>query len=240
MFEEVVCGGTFDRLHKGHQFFLKAAVNIGKKLTIGLSSDEFAAKLVKQRADLTNPYIRREEALRKFLTNLNSNYTIQPINDSFADAATNSNYQAIVVTSDTKKAALTINERRLAAGLAPLIMVEVPLVLAKDGKPITSSRIRTGQIDGQGNLLAAEAPIKNEIRRAIFNFLKSHGPAYGYEIYKGLKKEFSKPPSLRLVYYHLGKGEADGLFQVAEVKAMQGGYSWGKNVERIYYMVKND
>jgi cytidyltransferase-like protein len=40
----IAIAGTFDRLHKGHRFFISQAFNLGKKVIIGLTSDEYVEK----------------------------------------------------------------------------------------------------------------------------------------------------------------------------------------------------
>ena len=46
-FETVVVGGTFDEFHKGHRVLLTKAFEIGKRVLIGLCTDEFVKKLRK-------------------------------------------------------------------------------------------------------------------------------------------------------------------------------------------------
>lgn len=41
MYKVVAIGGTFDRLHKGHIHFITRAFDIGEKVLIGLTSDEY-------------------------------------------------------------------------------------------------------------------------------------------------------------------------------------------------------
>jgi pantetheine-phosphate adenylyltransferase len=46
-----------------------------------------------------------------------------------------------------------LNEIRRAKGLKPIEIVSVKLLKADDGQPISSTRIRLGQIDSSGRLL---------------------------------------------------------------------------------------
>ena len=45
-----------------------------------------------------------------------------------------------------------ISDIRKSRGLAPIQIVEIPFVLAEDGEPISSLRIRYGEIDAHGKL----------------------------------------------------------------------------------------
>ena len=60
---------------------------------------------------------------------------------------------ALVASSETVVKGEEINEIRLANGLKPLAIISVKLVKADDGHPISSTRIRLGQIDSSGKLL---------------------------------------------------------------------------------------
>ena len=43
-FRVVATGGTFDEIHDGHLALISKAFEVGKKVIIGVTSDEFAAK----------------------------------------------------------------------------------------------------------------------------------------------------------------------------------------------------
>lgn len=233
----MVAGGTFDRFHKGHGAFLDAAFSVGKRVSIAVTSDAFLEGQWKRFSGLIQKYDVRVGAVEKLLgkRGLSGRARIFRIDDALGDAHTNGGYDAIVVTEETKGAALEINELRRKAGLPKLVVVEVPLVLADDGRPISSTRIRAGVIDSEGKLLrTGGAHIGNEVRRNLAELLEVAGTAYGYELYKLYRKSHG-PVSLRLIYYHLAKGCTEGIFQVKEVKSSEGGYSWGKQAERVYY-----
>jgi hypothetical protein len=85
-------------------------------------------------------------------------------------------------------------------------------------------------------LSGAAGQVRNSVRSRIVELLKD-GPAYGYEIYKKYRSRYGDI-SLRLVYYHLAKGEKDGLFEVKDVKSSKGNFSWGPSTRRKYYKLK--
>jgi cytidyltransferase-like protein len=152
-FRKVAVGGTFDELHKGHKVLLIKAFEIGERVMIGLCSDEFAEKLGKPH--VTAPYGERLKELKAFLSNLglSERAEIIPLNDPFGPTIAESCIEALVVSEETRPTALRINEKRSEAGLLPLTIVTINMVPAENRAPISTTRIRRGEIDREGHLL---------------------------------------------------------------------------------------
>lgn len=77
-------------------------------------------------------------------------------------------------------------------------------------------------------------PVKSEIRQNIIDILYHSGPLYGYRIYR-IYIDIFPGITMRSVYYHLSKGVKTEELKVKEVKREKGDYSWGTEVEKIYY-----
>lgn len=155
-FSVVAVGGTFDKLHKGHKELLRTAFKIGRKVIIGLTSDEMVARS-KSDAKI-DPLSKRREGLESWIKGERmdelAEYDIVVINDVYGAAIHDEELEVLVVSEETYERATTINRIRVSKGLKPLVIVVVPLVLAYDGKPISSTRIRRGEIDVEGRPLA--------------------------------------------------------------------------------------
>jgi pantetheine-phosphate adenylyltransferase len=152
-FRLVALGGTFDSLHKGHKELLKNAFEIGEKVLIGVTDDEFAEKLHKPHN--VDSFKLREKELEKFLKELNvlERAVIFPLKDPYGPTAFDEGIEAIIVSDETEKVAYEINRIRREKSLEPLKVVSVKMVLAENGKPISSTRIRRYEIDRDGRLL---------------------------------------------------------------------------------------
>jgi cytidyltransferase-like protein len=152
-FRKVAVGGTFDELHKGHKVLLIKAFEIGERVLIGLCTDEFARKLCKPH--LTAPYEERLKELKAFLSVLDllEKTEIIPLNDPFGPTLAQSCIEALVVSEETRATAVKINENRRKAGLPPLKIVTINMVPAENCTPISTTRIRKGEIDREGHLL---------------------------------------------------------------------------------------
>lgn len=149
-----VLGGTFSRLHIGHRKLLEAAVAIGRKIVIGLSTDEFASKYKKY---VPPPYEERKSALEGFLSSVNAKYEIVPLNSRLGGTVENAEYSTLVVSEETATTAGTINSIRSGSGLPPMKIVTVPTVRGEDLIAVRSSRIFSGAVDDSGKRLT---PVK--------------------------------------------------------------------------------
>jgi len=152
MFNKIVIGGTFDMIHRGHEEILKTGFQIGKSVVIGLTSDDFADRF---RIEKVLPYEERKRKLEEFIGSVREDkpYTIIKIDDSYGAATIDPETDCIVVSEETLLRAQEINAIRFKKGLSKLTIVVVPIVLADDGKPISSDRINRGEIDRNGKIL---------------------------------------------------------------------------------------
>ena len=151
--EKVGVGGTFDRLHRGHRRLLEAAFSAGKRVVIGLSTDSFVKKLHKPHK--VDCYEARLGELIRFLNDegcLNRAQVV-PLNDRFGIAASDPELEALVVSEIKESVAFEINSLRVKAGLKPLKILTLNMVLASDRRPISTTRIRRGIIDKEGMVL---------------------------------------------------------------------------------------
>jgi pantetheine-phosphate adenylyltransferase len=152
-FRKVAVGGTFDEFHKGHKVLLVKAFEIGEHVLIGLCTDEFVEKMGKPHT--TASYEERLKELQAFLKalGLSGKAEIVPLNDPYGVTVTDTCIQALVVSEETEKTALKINQKRSEAQLPPLTIVTISMVPAENCKPISTTRIREGEIDREGHLL---------------------------------------------------------------------------------------
>ncbi len=81
------------------------------------------------------------------------NYTVMVLDDAYGTTVFDDEFDAIVVSEETEPVAVEINEIRDSKGMSPLDIVVVSFVLADDGHPISSTRIRSGEINKKGNIL---------------------------------------------------------------------------------------
>src|SRR4030095_8779621 len=147
MFDIVATGGTFDIMHRGHYTLLLKAFEVGKQVIIGISSDDYATFKKKK---ITNEYSVRLKNLKKFNK---TNYLIYELDDFYGPTVLTIDVQAIVTTEATKDNCIKINELRKSKGMPQLEIIVVPLVEDQEGKVISSTRIRDGEIDINGDKL---------------------------------------------------------------------------------------
>ena len=150
-FDLVAMGGTFDVIHSGHMALLNKAFSISSKVIIGLSSDQLATKKGK---NLANDYSKRLSLLKSVIEKSfpNSAYEISKLENDFGPAVIEGSVKALVVSEETSNKGLLLNELRAERNLPTVKIVVVPMVLAEDGKSISTTRIKNSEIDDSGNL----------------------------------------------------------------------------------------
>ena len=150
-FDLVALGGTFDIIHKGHIALLNKAFSISSNVIIGLTSDELVSRMGKQ---IKNNYSKRHKSLVSEIEKNfpNSSYEISKLENDFGPAVVEGKVQALVVSQETSNKGTILNELRAKKQLPPVQVIVVPMVLAKDGSRISTTRIKNSEIDSEGNL----------------------------------------------------------------------------------------
>ena len=150
-FKIVALGGTFDIIHKGHLTLLQKGFSISFKVIIGLTRDELAMKKGKK---LLHIYSQRLESLKSTINKNfpNSDYEISKLDNDFGPAVLNGEVEALVVSEETIDKGEILNKLRSQKHLSPVLVVSVPMVLAEDGKRLSTTRIKNSEIDIEGNL----------------------------------------------------------------------------------------
>jgi pantetheine-phosphate adenylyltransferase len=146
----LVVGGTFDHLHQGHQQLLETAFFYADKVAIGLTSDSLIKDKLFNRS--IESFYQRKKQLLAYLQQKKwrQRAKIIPLNDPYGPSIKEKKYQAIVVSSATKKAALQINKIREKNHLSPLKTIEVKMICGDDNNIISSERVRSGEINRLG------------------------------------------------------------------------------------------
>lgn len=151
-YDLIVCGGTFDLLHKGHKSFLQDILNISDKVLLGITSDAYVSKFKNEQID---KFEIRKRAVLDFIGSIGVSDRVEIISiDGPEEPLLEDKYkpEAIVVTAQTEKTAIEINEKRKNLGLPPLEIEVIEMEKAEDGGLISSTRIRNGEINRNGKL----------------------------------------------------------------------------------------
>ena len=151
-YKRVATGGTFDILHRGHVSLLEKSFEVGDEVVIGVTSDEFAQKMGK---NPVHSYKERAKKLEDLLRGRfpGRRYIIAKLFDYFGPGIASPEVQALVASEETAPRLELANKLRRERGFPPLDLVVVGTQMAEDAKPISSTRIRNGEIDEEGRVL---------------------------------------------------------------------------------------
>ncbi|MFD1571967.1 phosphopantetheine adenylyltransferase [Halorubrum laminariae] len=147
----VALGGTFDPVHDGHRKLFERAFELGD-VTVGLTSDSLAPK-TRHVERYVRPYDRRKRDLEAELApraeKYDRDYAIRELSEP-TGIAVEPEFDALIVSPETRDGGERINEIRAENGHNPLEIVVVDHVMADDGERISSTRIVSGEIDEHG------------------------------------------------------------------------------------------
>lgn len=166
----ICLGGTFDRLHRAHRVLLARAAEEGDHLFVGITSDRMARQA--KNGQRIQSYAARVRGVSAFLRTRGKPFEIFQLNDRHGPAASGP-YDAILVSHDTHSSAEEINRVRRSRHLPPLRIIEQDMILSEDGEPLSSTRVRSGEVDGEGRLrvirvrVGSANPVKVEAARAV-------------------------------------------------------------------------
>jgi pantetheine-phosphate adenylyltransferase len=149
----VALGGTFDALHAGHRQLLSEAFKLGDVVLIGVTSDQLVRTLHKKHQ--VRSFLSRVRDLKTYLKTRHwlSRARVTALREPYGPAARRKKLQALIVSKGTLASGRRLNQFRRQNGLQPLDLRIVDLLRAGDGKPISTTRIRNGEIDLQGRVL---------------------------------------------------------------------------------------
>ncbi|XP_026327157.1 bifunctional coenzyme A synthase isoform X2 [Hyposmocoma kahamanoa] len=120
-YEYVALGGTFDRLHNGHKILLSQAVlRSTKHLTVGVTDVNMIQS--KKLWELIEPVEKRIAAVLEFVIDINPDleYCVLPIQDIYGPTKDDPKYQMLVVSEETIKGGVKVNEKRVENGIPKL------------------------------------------------------------------------------------------------------------------------
>ena len=135
-------GGTFDHLHKGHEILISTALSISNNIVIGLTTKELLVN--KQYALKLEDYNTREKNLKLFISSFADvkRVKIIKLSDPYGPPVNDPEYEGLVVSQETYKAGLKMNEIRENKGFKPLTLIVIPIVKDEDNKKLSSTSIR--------------------------------------------------------------------------------------------------
>ena len=143
-FKKIALGGTFNRLHPGHRYFLALAKYYAKKAIIGLCSDQMV-KTRKKNFRKILPFKERRRTLENYFKRTGFKSKIVEINDIYGPAIKDKEIEAILLTEETLSNGIKINKIRKKNKLKELHYIILPYLLDKTGKKLSGGRVSSSK-----------------------------------------------------------------------------------------------
>lgn len=148
-YNDVVVGGTFDRLHGAHKTLLNiSGLLANRRFIIGLCDQAMLKKKVLK--ELIEPYSVRVQKLQEFLQDIKPSLEVKivPLDDPFGVSVVDPLLECIVVSEETRKGGEAVNKKRIENGLPALILHEIQLLkdahhTETEEEKISSSSLRS-------------------------------------------------------------------------------------------------
>ncbi|KAF0986383.1 hypothetical protein HZS_3630, partial [Henneguya salminicola] len=117
----IVLGGTFDRLHDGHRLILATSCILAKKsISIGITSESMIKN--KLLSELIQPYEKRIQSVVSYLHKCNPGMQVKvdKLVDGIGFSGTIDELDTLVTTIETRAGIVPINEARIKNNLKPV------------------------------------------------------------------------------------------------------------------------
>lgn len=166
-YNTIACGGTFDLLHSGHEYFLDQILDISQNVILGLTSDAYVSQNKADRG--IAPFQGRKNAIEEYLKGKNALESVKiiAIDDIYGPLLDkNLDIDALAVTDESKKTADVINKKRTELGLFPLHVEVVSQLRDSQNQVISATRVRRGEIDRKGKNLLLPVPLRHALQTA--------------------------------------------------------------------------
>ena len=132
----VVLGGTFDRMHFGHDILLTISCFLAsQKIVVGITDDSYVRNR-KTLWELIQPCSLRVTAVDEYIKSVKPSLTrvIEAMPDAFGPSIRETDLDAIVVSTETIKGGEAVIEKRLNLGMCSLNIETIDLVDDANGK----------------------------------------------------------------------------------------------------------
>lgn len=168
-YSKLALGGTFDHFHLGHQHFIDFCAALADTIIIGITVQQLTHS--KPHATTIESFLTRKSAILHYCKKKHYHCQIVELTDLYGPTLEDPTIKALSVTEATVQGAKLINQMRQKLNQRPLPVHVCDLIDDSAGQPISSSRIRSGEISRQGEVYAAAfvTPlILTETQRAFF------------------------------------------------------------------------